>query len=150
MRLINFILFLFITACNNNESNNATIKQQILDVTTEYNKVWETLDVEKIAEFHSNENFLYYWHGELASKDNDHFRKLFPEILATIKGWSIKKTSGPLVQIINKNTAIISFTLEAETIGLDGKTSIEKGALTYVWNKIKGEWKIVHIHDSPK
>jgi len=150
MRSINLIIILFLISCNNKDSDNTTIKQQIIDVTADYNKVWETLNVEKIAEFHSNESFLYYWHGELASKDNDHFRKLFPEILATVKGWAIKTTSEPSIQVINKNAAIISFTLEAESIGLDGKTTKETGALTYVWNKINGKWKIVHIHDSPK
>ena len=150
MRHIIFIFILLITACNYQEPGNATIKQQILDVTTEYNNVWSTLNVEKIAEYHSDENFLYYWHGDLASKNNDQFRELFPEILATLKEWSIKKTSEPVVQIINKNAAIISFTLEAESILLDGKKLIDKGALTYVWNRINGKWKIIHIHDSPK
>jgi ketosteroid isomerase-like protein len=150
MRTITFISILFITSCKNNDSDSSVVKQQIIAVTSDYNKAWETLNVEKIAEFHSNQSFLYYWHGDLASKDNDHFRKLFPEILASTKEWSIKKTSEPIIQVMNKNAAIISFTLEAESIGLDGTKSKEMGALTYVWNKIDGKWKIVHIHDSPK
>ena len=150
MRSILPVLVLFITSCNHDDPNDSIIKEKVLDLTNEYNKVWETLDVEKIAAFHSNESFVYYWHGDLASSSNDHFRKLFPDILSTIKGWSIKKTSPPLVQVLNKQSAIVSFTLEAEVIGLDGSRSNEAGALSYIWKKINDQWKIVHIHDSPK
>jgi ketosteroid isomerase-like protein len=62
----------------------------------------------------------------------------------------MKKTSQPLVQIINNNAAVISFAFEAEMTGLDGTKMNETGALTYVWNNINGKWKIVHIHKSPK
>jgi hypothetical protein len=40
---------------------------------------------------------------------------------------------------------------DAESIGLDGTVSNHgSGALTYVWNKINGNWKIVLIHESAK
>src|SRR5688500_13531460 len=93
-------LILFIFSCSNSEYDDSVIKQKVLTMTSDYNKVWETLNVDKIAEFHSNENFVYYWHGEVASTNNDHFREIFPEILSTIKEWSMKKTSQPLVQVI--------------------------------------------------
>lgn len=152
MRNVALVIVLFVASCNNNSKgyNDSLIKQKVLDLTSQYNKVWETLNVEKIAEYHSNESFIYYWHGSLASESNDHFRKLFPEILSTAKAWSMKKISQPLVQIINEDAVVISFAFEAETTGLDGTKMNETGALTYVWNNINGQWKIVHIHESPK
>ena len=151
IRNVALIIALFLASCNNNSEgyNDSTFRQKLLDLTSQYNKVWETLNVEKIAEYHSNERFIYYWHGDLASESNDHFRKLFPEILSATKAWSMK-TSNPLVQIINKDAGVISFTFEAEVTGLDGAKMNEIGALTYVWNNINGQWKIVHIHESPK
>lgn len=33
----------------------------------------------------------------------------------------------------------------------EGRVSTRgSGALTYVWNRIDGDWKIVHIHESTK
>ena len=150
MRYIVLVIILYTTSCSQNKYNESTIKQEILEITSKYNKVWETLNVQKISEFHSNESFVYYWHGSLASSDNDHFKKLFPEILSSVKAWSIKKTSEPIVQVLSKDAAIISFTLEAEAIGLNGKKGLEPGALSYVWKKVDNNWKIVHIHDAPK
>ena len=149
MRNFVLVILLFLASCNQKDSDDSTIKQKVLELTREYNKVWETLDVEKIAAYHSNESFVYYWHGDLASNSNDHFRKLFPEILETVKSWTVKKTSEPIVQVISKESAIVSFTIESESVLKDGSKATEEGALSYVW-KNDGGWKIVHIHDAPQ
>lgn len=60
------------------------------------------------------------------------------------------KTLQPVVQVINENAAIISFTFQAESTVTSGTKSTETGALTYIWNKIKDKWKLVHIHESAK
>ena len=147
----NFIpaLFLFITSCSHNNHDDSQIKDQIIDITKDYNRVWETLNVDSIAEFHSDKSFAYYWHGGLASNSNDQFRKLFSSILSTTKEWSMK-TAQPLVQVLNENAAIISFTCEAESTEMNGTKTNETGALTYIWNKVNDKWKLVHIHESAK
>ena len=151
MRNVALVIFLFVASCNSNKNyNDSVVKQKVLDLTSQYNKVWETLNVEKIAEYRSNESFTYYWHGDLASESNDHFRLLFPKILSGANAWSPKLTPQPSVQVMNRDAAIISFAFEAETTGLDGAKMHETGALTYVWNNINGQRKIVHIHESPK
>ena len=94
MRNVALAMLIFFVSCNNyGKKNDSITKQKVLDLTSQYNKIWETLNVEKIAEYHSNESFKYYWHGALASESNDHFRKLFPEILSTAKAWTMKKNS---------------------------------------------------------
>lgn len=124
-------MLIVITSCNQQGYDEELLKKQITDMTNDYNKVWETLNVEKIA------------------TSNAHLRKIFPSILSNTKEFSMK-TLQPVVQVLNKHAAIISFIVEAEIIETDGKKLNETGALTYVWNNIDGEWKIIHIHESGK
>ena len=150
MKNIILFLLLFTNSCSSDDSYEA-VKKQILDITTEYNKTWETLKVDQIATYHSNESFLYWGHGGLVCTGNDDFRKVFSEILPMMRKWTIKEISSLSVQVLNQHAAITSFILNAESIGLDGtKSNHGSGALTYVWNKINGKWKIIHIHESAK
>lgn len=144
-----WLLILFMISCTQSKRNDAQVRSEIIDITKKYNKAWETLNVDSIAEFHSDANFAYYWHGELASDNNEQFRKLFSSILSATKGWSMK-TAQPLVQVINENAALISFIFQAQSTDKDGKSSNESGALTYLWNKAGNKWKLVHIHESAK
>ena len=144
------ILLLFTISCSRNDSSEA-VKKEILDLTTHYNKTWETLNAEQIASYHSNESFQYWGHGELQCASNDQFRNAFSKILPMMRKWTVKKISQFSVQAVNQHAAITSFILDAESIGLDGtKSNHGSGALTYVWNKINGKWKIIHIHESAK
>jgi len=150
MKNIFLFIILFTTSCTRNDSYEA-VKKQILDLTTQYTKTWETLNVEQIATYHSNESFLYWGHGELQCTSNDQFRKAFSKILPMMKKWTVKETSSFSVQVLNKDAAVTSFILKAESVGLDGTIANHgSGALTYVWNKINGEWKLIHIHESAK
>ena len=149
MRNIVLALSLFLISCNDNTHNDLLIKKQITDITNEYNKICQTLKVERIAEFHSDKNFIYYWHGGLACSNNADFRKLFTTILSATTEWSMK-TSEPVVQVVGEDAAIISFTFEAESVEINGTRSKESGALTYIWNKTNDKWKIVHVHESAK
>ena len=130
MRNILPALILFLASCSGNKHDDSQIKNQIIDIIKHCNSVWETLHVDSIAEFHSDKSFAYYWHGELASDNNDQFRKLFSSILSTTKEWSMK-TLQPVVQVINEDAAIISFTFRAESTEMNGTESNETGALTY-------------------
>jgi hypothetical protein len=70
--------------------------------------------------------------------------------MSTTKNWKIE-VSNPVVQVLDENVAVIGFIGKAELITTDNKVSdFGSGAYTYVWKKIDGEWKIVHIHDSTK
>ena len=138
------------TSCTRKDSHEL-IKKQIVDLTKQYNQTWETLDVEKIAAYHSNESFLYWGHGELVCTSNVQFRKVFSGILPMMRKWTVKETSRFSVQVLNKDAAVTSFILKAESVGLDGTISNHgSGALTYVWNKLNGKWKLIHIHESAK
>ncbi|HSC52374.1 MAG TPA: nuclear transport factor 2 family protein [Phnomibacter sp.] len=148
---ITLLLFLLVGASCTGKDPRELTKIQIIDLTKQYNKTWETLDVEKIAAYHSNESFLYWSRGELSCKSNVQFQKVFSNILPMMKKWTIKETTSFSVQVLNKDAAVVSFLLNAESVGLDGIVSNHgSGALTYIWNKINGEWKLIQIHESAK
>ena len=149
MRNLLLALVLFMLSCTQKQHDIAQIKDQLISITKEYDRIWETLKVDSIAQLHADENFVYYWHGQLAAGNNKDFKKLFSEILSGTTSWSMK-TSQPLVQVINNNAAVVSFTFDAESIEINGTKTNESGALTYIWNKIKDKWKLIHIHESVK
>ena len=69
-----------------------------------------------------------------------------------MRKWTVRETSAFSVQVTNKNGAVASFILKAESVGLDGTVSNHgSGALTYVWNKINGRMAIQRcfLNDKP-
>jgi hypothetical protein len=134
------------------QTNNETqkIAEEILSITDKYNKTWETLNMENVAQFHSDSSFRYYRNMKLAVSSNDEFKKLMPLYMKTTKSWKIE-VSDAVVQVLDKNAAVIGFTGKAEMITTDNKVSdFGSGAYTYVWKKTDGQWKIIHIHESAK
>ena len=74
---------------------------------------------------------------------------MYPEILKGTKSFKMK-VENPVVQVLAEDAALIGFTALAELITLDNKVSdVGTGAYTYVWKKIDGQWKIVHITNQP-
>jgi ketosteroid isomerase-like protein len=148
MKIIFLFFLLVANSCAHKEYQEA-INKKITGLTEQYNKTWETLNVEKIAGYHSNESFLYWGRGGLVCSTNVEFRKVFGEILPMMKKWTVKEISRFSVQVQSRDAAVASFLLKAESVGLDGSISNHgSGALTYVWNKINGDWKLIHIHES--
>ena len=126
------------------------IVQEILAVTDRYNQTWGTINMLKVAEFHSDSSFRYYRNRKLSVGSNEEFRKVYPQILKGTKSFTMK-VENPVVQVLAKDAALIGFTALAELTTLDNKVlDIGTGAYTYVWKKTGGQWKIVHIHESAK
>lgn len=132
------------------ENETQQIISEILTVTDRYNKTWETVNMLKVAEFHSDSSFRYYRNMELSVGNNEEFRKIYPQILKGTKSFKIQILN-PVVQVLSFDSALIGFTAVAELITQDNKVlDIGTGAYTYVWKKLDGQWKIVHIHESAK
>jgi hypothetical protein len=126
------------------------IVEEILAITEKYNQTWETINMLKVADFHSDSSFRYYRNMKLSVGSNEEFKKLYPQILKGTKSFKMK-VENPVVQVLAKEAALIGFTALGELITVDNKVlDIGTGAYTYVWKKINGQWKIVHIHESAK
>ena len=132
------------------EKETKKIVEEILAITDKYNETWETINMFKVAGFHSDSSFRYYRNMKLSVGSNDEFKKVYPEILKGTKRFTMK-VEDPVVQVLAKDAALTGFTAIAELITFDDKVlDIGTGAYTYVWKKIDGQWKIVHIHESAK
>ena len=126
------------------------IKAEIIEVTNKYNQTWETLDMNQVAQLHSDSSFRYYRNMKLFVASNEEFKNVLPRYMKNTKSWTME-TNDPVVQVLSNNAAEIGFTGKAELITRDDKVmDVGTGAYTYVWKKINDEWKIVHIHESAK
>ncbi|MCF1713272.1 nuclear transport factor 2 family protein [Flavihumibacter sp. RY-1] len=153
MRTLSLFLFILL-ACRisygQSEKERQQIVTEILTITDKYNKTWETVNMLKVAEFHSDNSFRYYRNMELSVGNNEEFRKIYPQILKGTKSFKLQ-IANPVVQVLSPDAALIGFTAVAELITHDNKVlDIGTGAYTYVWKKIDGQWKVVHIHESAK
>ncbi len=148
--IFSFILLASHFSYGQTDKESQKIVEEILAITEKYNKTWGTINMLKVARFHSDSSFRYYRNMKLSVGSNEEFKKLFPQIMKGTKSWKIEIKS-PVVQVLAKHAAVIGFTGIAELITLDDKVSdIGSGAYTYIWKKINGQWKIVHIHESAK
>ena len=153
MKLISISIIIFLTchiAYGQTNKESEKIVEEILAITDKYNQTWGTINMLKVAEFHSDSSFRYYRNMELSVGSNEEFKKVYPQILKGTKSFKMK-VENPVVQVLAEDAALIGFTALAELITLDNKVlDIGTGAYTYVWKKIDGQWKIVHIHESAK
>ena len=153
MKSISIFILISLTcriAYGQTDKETQTIVEEILAVTDKYNQTWGTIDMLKVAEFHSDSTFRYYRNMKLSVGSNEEFKKVYPQILKGTKSFKMK-IENPVVQVLAKDAALIGFTAVAELITLDNQVlDIGTGAYTYVWKKIEGQWKIVHIHESAK
>lgn len=152
MKNLKLVLLLLCSPLSWSQTVDETKKltEDILLITDRYNKTWETLNMDRVSMFHSENSFRYYKNMELSVGSNDEFKRVYPQYFVETKSWKIE-VSNPVVQILSKDAAVIGFLGKAELITKDNKVlDIGSGAYTYVWSKVKGEWKIVHIHESAK
>ncbi|HTH29943.1 MAG TPA: nuclear transport factor 2 family protein [Lacibacter sp.] len=153
MKSISISLVMLLTGCityGQTDKDTEKIVEEILAVTNKYNKTWETINMLKVAGFHSDSSFRYYRNMKLSVGSNEEFKKVYPQILEGTKSFKLK-VENPVVQVLANDAALIGFTASGELITHDNKVlDIGTGAYTYVWKKIDGQWKIVHIHESAK
>ena len=147
MRYLLYIALTILTSCQTT-FDKSEIEQEIIDMTNLYNRVWETVDMDSVATYHSDD-LKYYWHGYLAANSNQEFVKELKRIMSATKEWSMKIDNLD-VQVLDENTAIIGFNSTSSHLITNDNQEVDYGigAFTYVWNRTNGVWKLVHIHES--
>ena len=125
-----------------------SIEKEIITLTKEYNEAWKSLKVDSVSKYHA-EDILYYWLGSKGPSTKTDFEKLLNQILPTMKEYR-HKILDIQVQVLSKMVAISSHTYDGEIIGKDDVATNYDGALTYVFHKREGKWKIVLIHESSR
>ena len=125
----------------------AAIADTLLALTDSYNAAWEDLDLEQISQFHADD-LRYYWRGATASSSQADFERLFREdILSQIRAYSAKVLD-PHVEVLGSYAGAVSFVFDGVVETPEGVSLDYDGALTYVFERRDGEWKLVLIHES--
>jgi len=125
----------------------AAISEALLSTTEAYNAAWEDLDFGRIAEFHS-EDFTYYRRGAVDSKSNADFERAYHENVATQISGYWASTSDTWVKVLGPDAGIVAFVFRGGVETPDGVRHTYDGALTYVYERRGGRWRITHIHES--
>ena len=147
-----FVLAL-VTGCTAMQSaqhgttTHAEIADILLSVSNEYNAAWEALDPVRIAKFHA-EDFTYYRQGVIAAASPEEFQEMYHDDVATQITAYRADTSEVVVKTLAPDAGIVAFLFRGEVTTPNGATHEYSGALTYVFERRMGEWKVVHIHES--
>jgi len=152
MKKSNFQIFLttviLIICWQNSYGQQRGVEQEIIRITEEYNQAWRSLNVDSISKYHA-EDILYYWHGSKGPTSKTEFENFLKQILPTMTVYQ-HRILDIQVQVLSDNVVVASHTYDGEFTGIDGKSNNYDGALTYVFHKISGQWKIVLIHESAR
>ena len=141
-------LIICLSCAQQKQLSEAEVTKEVIALTHTYNQVWETLDMDSASWYH-DDSIRYYWHGFLAASSNEEFRQVFGEWLAPVQVWKMEIENLD-VQVLSNDLAIVGFNTFSTTNLLASGEDYDygNGALTYVWKRSEGEWKIVHIHES--
>ena len=143
--LLSFFIFAGSQSLFGQENN---VEQELIKLTKKYNEAWKSLNVDSVSRYHA-EDIIYYWLGSKGPTSKTEFEKLLNQILPTMKEYR-HEILDIQVQVLSDKVAVVSHTYDGEIIGNDGKAGNYDGALTYVFHKRNGEWKIVLIHESAR
>lgn len=123
------------------------IAETLLSVTNEYNSVWEALDLERIAEHHADD-FTYYRRGVVAAASPQEFEQMYHDEVATQITSYRAEASDIRVEVLGPDAGMAAFLFRGEVTTPDGAAHEYSGALTYVFERRDGEWKVAHVHES--
>lgn len=128
-------------------SSEAEIAGVLRSLTDEYNAAWEQLDLPRIVEYHA-EDLTYYRQGVVAAASPEEFERMYHDEVATQITSYGAETSDLVVKALGPDAGMVAFLFRGEVTTPDGTTHDYSGALSYVFERRAGEWRIVHIHES--
>jgi hypothetical protein len=125
----------------------AAVTKTLLDLSQQWVDTWNERDVERMAAMHGDVTQTRYAIGQTSTT----VEWLLQEIRATNYwnvSWKIRMVE-PHVRVLNDDAGFVFFRLVGdETIA--GATRPFSAAFTLVYQKLDGEWKIVHVQDSSR
>lgn len=131
------------TAASETEAE-AAIADTALDLSREWLDAWNELDADRMLQFY-DEELLYYWKGRPMTYEQ--FKGALLEYIIPNESYSIEMTD-PHVQLLGSDAAVVAFNWR-DKAEPGGEAPSAKAAVSLIFNRHNGEWKIVHIHESP-
>jgi uncharacterized protein (TIGR02246 family) len=122
----------------------AETAETLLALAEEWLDSWNALDPERMLQFY-DEDLLYYWKGRPMTLGQ--FESALHEYIIPNETYSIELTE-PHVQLIGADAAVVAF-IWGDKAGPSGEVPPPIAAVSLVFERRGGVWKILHIHESP-
>ncbi len=136
-----------VSSCQKGAQGEDDLAEFLLSLTNEYNAAWETLNLDSISEFHSDD-IRYYWRGLLVCASQSEFERHFREDILTVITAYSAETVEPHVEVLGPDAGVVSYGFRGQVVTPDGETQDYSGALSIVFERRDGDWKVVLIHES--
>ena len=122
----------------------AKIEDDILKIAEEWTNAWNgKIDKDRMMRLYDND-LLYYWRGS-ADTYEEFENVLVNFIIPTSDGSTVLEMINPTIVFQNKGSAIVSFNIRDE----GSSDELGGAAFSLGLKETLGEWKIVHVHESP-
>lgn len=126
--------------------DEAAIADTVLALTEAFNAAWQEMDPEHILQFY-NDDLQYYWMGTQMASLEAFEGALHAYILPRTQSYRTEMVA-PRVRVLGPDVAVVGFLSRGEVVRRTGETEPIEGAVTLIFARQEGEWKIVHVHES--
>jgi uncharacterized protein (TIGR02246 family) len=116
----------------------------VLTLAREWLDAWNELDADRMLQFY-DEDLLYYWRGRPMTYEQ--FEAAVYEHIIPNESYSIEMTN-PHVQVLGADAAVVAFNWR-DKADPRNEAQAPRAAVSLIFERRGGEWKIAHIHESP-
>jgi uncharacterized protein (TIGR02246 family) len=122
----------------------AALGDTLLVLAGEWTAAWNAMDPERMLRLHAGDGLFYWPFGRDTAAEFE--ETLHREIIPNVR-YSLEMLE-PHVRVLGPDAGIVSFHLRGGEIAVrSGETRPYASAVSLVFHRRGGEWKIVHIHE---
>jgi uncharacterized protein (TIGR02246 family) len=122
----------------------AALGDALLVLAGEWTAAWNAMDPERMLRLHADDGLFYWPFGRDTAREFEEV--LSSKIIPNVR-YSIEMIE-PHVRLLGPDAGIVSFRLHGGEISVrSGETRPYASAVSLVFQRRGGEWKIVHIHE---
>ena len=125
----------------------AAVTQTLLALSQQWVDTWNERDIERMAEMHGDVARTVYVIGETSSTVEWLLREIRDKNFWNLS-WKIRMVE-PHVRVLSADAGVVFFRLVGEEASERG-TMPFSAAFTLVYQRLDGDWKIVHVQDSSR
>lgn len=119
----------------------------LLALSQQWVDTWNQRDIEGMAEMHGDVTRTFYLIGETSTPVQWLLREIREKNFWDLS-WKIRMVD-PHVRLLGADAGLVSFRLVGDEVSARG-TKPFNAAFTLIYQKLDGEWKIVHVQDSSR
>ena len=126
------------------EEQRTAIADTVRQLAVSFSDAWNTLDPDTHLSFYSDD-VMYGFGGRF--RDAESFREATTSFMNLFAEFD-QSWDSLFVQVLGPTVAVTGGTVQWTNVRKSGESSLGGEAMTLVWHRVDGEWKVVHIHSS--